>query len=82
MQISPPGSRSDKHHHLADECLYNLQGHVYDLHQDCDVETSDDYHWQPREEVQRFEWEADDAIYIPPNTIYQHFNHHRNRPAR
>jgi gentisate 1,2-dioxygenase len=82
MQIIPPGIRSGKHGHLAEECLYILESQGYDLDQDCDVETTDDYHWEPREEVQRFEWEAGDVIYIPPNTIHQHFNDHMGRPAR
>ena len=38
MQIIPPGSHSGKHRHLAEECLYVLEGRGYDLHQDCDVE--------------------------------------------
>ena len=82
MQIIPPGSRSGKHRHLAEECLYVLEGHGYDLHQDCDVEITDDFHWKPQEEVQRFDWEAGDVIYVPPNTIHQHFNADCDRPAR
>ncbi len=82
MQIIPPASRSGKHRHLAEECLYVLEGHGYDLHQDCDVEITDDYHWTPQEEIQRFDWEAGDVIYVPPNTIHQHFNAHPDRPAR
>lgn len=82
MQILPPGSRSGKHRHLAEECLYVLEGRGYDLHQDCDVEITDDYHWKPQEEVKRFEWEAGDVIYVPPNTIHQHFNADAGRPAR
>ena len=35
MQVIPPGSRSGKHRHLAEECLYVVEGHGYDLHQDC-----------------------------------------------
>jgi len=45
----------------------------FDLHQDCDVEITDTYHWKPQAEVKRYEWEAGDVIYIPPNTIHQHF---------
>jgi len=82
MQIIPPGSRSGKHRHLAEECLYVLEGRGYDQHQDCDVEITDDYHWKPQDEVQRFEWEAGDVIYVPPNTIHQHFNAEPDRPAR
>ncbi len=82
MQIIPPGSRSGKHRHLAEECLYVVEGRGYDLHQDCDVEITDDYHWIPQNEIKRFDWEAGDVIYIPPNTIHQHFNADPSRPAR
>lgn len=82
MQIIPPASHSGKHRHLAEECLYVLEGRGYDQHQDCDVEITDDYHWTPQDEVQRFDWEAGDVIYVPPNTIHQHFNADPKRPAR
>jgi len=82
MQVLPPGSRSGKHRHLAEECLYVLEGRGYDLHQDCDLELTDSYNWVPQEEVKRFEWEAGDVIYVPPNTIHQHFNADPDRPAR
>jgi quercetin dioxygenase-like cupin family protein len=82
MQIIPPGSRSGRHRHLAEECLYVLEGRGYDLHQDCDVEITDTYHWKPQTEVKRHEWEAGDVIYIPPNTIHQHFNASKDRPVR
>jgi quercetin dioxygenase-like cupin family protein len=82
MQIIPPGSRSGKHRQLAEECLYVLEGRGWDLHQDCDVEITDTYHWTPQAEVKRFEWEAGDVIYVPPNTITQHFNASPDRPVR
>ncbi len=82
MQIIPPGSRSGKHRHLAEECLYVLEGRGYDLHQDCDVEITDTYQWKPQAEIKRYEWEAGDVIYIPPCTIHQHFNADPDRPAR
>ena len=82
MQIIPPGSRSGRHRHLAEECLYVVEGHGYDLHQDCDVEITDTYHWTPQAEVKRYEWQAGDVIYIPPNTIHQHFNASASRPVR
>src|ERR1700755_3213555 len=46
MQVIPPGSRSGKHRHLAEECVYVLEGHGYDLHHDCDVEITDTYEWK------------------------------------
>ena len=82
MQIIPPGSRSGKHRQLAESCIYVLEGRGYDLHQDCDVEITDTYHWTPQEEVKRFEWEAGDCVYVPPNTIHQHFNADPERPVR
>lgn len=82
MQIIPPGSKSGKHRHLAEECLYVLEGSGYDLHQDCDVEITDTYHWKAQDEVKRFEWQAGDVIYIPPNTIHQHVNADPDKPVR
>jgi len=82
MQVIPPGSRSGKHRHLAEECLYVVEGHGYDLHQDCDVEITDTYSWKPQDEIKRYEWEAGDVIYVPPSTIHQHFNGDPLRPAR
>jgi len=82
MQIIPPGSYSGRHRHLAEDCLYVLEGHGYDLHQDCDVEITDTYHWKPQEQIQRFDWQAGDVIYIPPNTIHQHFNASPDKPVR
>ena len=82
MMIIPPASRSGKHRHLAEECLYVVEGRGYDLHQDCDVEITDTYHWKAQDEVKRYEWEAGDVIYIPPNTIHQHFNADPDRPVR
>ncbi len=82
MQIVPPGSRSGKHRHLAEECLYVLEGCGYDLHQDCDVEITDEYFWKPQDEIKRFDYEAGDIVYVPPNTIHQHFNADPDRPLR
>jgi hypothetical protein len=59
-----------------------VEGRGYDLHQDCDVEITDTYHWKPQDRVQRFEWQAGDVIYIPPNTIHQHFNASPDKPVR
>ena len=59
-----------------------VEGRGYDLHQDCEVEITDTYHWTPQAEIKRYEWEAGDVIYIPPNTIHQHFNASPDRPVR
>src|SRR5262245_52161801 len=54
MQVIPPGSRSGKHRHLAEECLYVLEGRGYDLHQDCDVEITDSYQSKPQPEIKPY----------------------------
>lgn len=82
MQLIPPGSRSGKHRHLAEECVYVLEGKGYDLHQDSDCEITDTFEWTINPEVKKFEWEAGDYIYIPPNTVHQHFNADPSRPVR
>ncbi len=82
MQIVPPGSKSGKHRHLAEECLYVVEGKGYDEHRDCDVEITDTYFWKPQDKISRWEYEAGDVIYIPPNTIHQHFNADPDRPLR
>jgi len=82
MQILPPGSRSGKHRHLAEECIYVIEGRGYDLHQDSDCEIGDQFEWVINPEVKRFEWESGDVIYIPPNTVHQHFNADSEKPCR
>jgi mannose-6-phosphate isomerase-like protein (cupin superfamily) len=82
MQIVPPGSKSGKHRHLAEEVLYVVEGRGYDVHRDCDVEITDEYFWKPQDHESRWEYEAGDVIYVPPNTIHQHFNADPERPLR
>ena len=77
-----PDGRLEWHVHSYEESLYVLEGRGYDLHQDCDVEITDTYHWKPQDEIKRYEWEAGDVIYIPPNTIHQHFNASADKPVR
>jgi quercetin dioxygenase-like cupin family protein len=83
MQVLPPGSRSGKHRQLAEQAFYVIEGRGHDVHMDCDLAIVDDaYTWKPDGEDKRYEWEAGDVVYIPPNTISQHFNDDLERPAR
>jgi quercetin dioxygenase-like cupin family protein len=74
MQFIPPGSRSGKHRHMSEEYIFVLEGKGYDLHWDVDFELKDKYYWKVAEEPSRWEWEQGDSIYMPPNTVHQHFN--------
>ncbi len=82
MQFIPPGSRSGKHRHMSEEFIFVLEGRGYDLHWDVDFELSDKYYWKVAEEPSRWEWEQGDSVYIPPNTIHQHFNMDPDHPVR
>jgi len=82
IQEIPPGSRSGKHRHMAEEFIFIMEGRGYDLHWDVDCELTDRYRWKVASEPQRFAWEAGDIVYIPPNTVHQHFNADAARPAR
>lgn len=82
FQEIPPGSRSGKHRHMADEVLYILEGKGYDLHWDVDVSFGRTYQWKVAAEPSRWEWEEGDVVWIPPNTVHQHVNADPARPAR
>lgn len=82
MQIVPPGSRSGKHRHMAEEYMFILEGKGYSLHWDVDVEVGDKYYWKAQEEPSKWEFEQGDSVYIPPNTIHQHFNADPDQPLR
>ena len=82
MQFIPPGSRSGKHRHMSEEYIFILEGSGYDLHWDVDFELGEKYNWKVDEKPSRWEWEQGDSIYIPPNTVHQHFNLDPRKPAR
>ena len=82
MQVIPGGSRSGKHRHMAEEYMFILEGKGYSLHWDVDMELGEQYYWKVAETPSRCEWEQGDSVYIPPNTIHQHFNADTNHPAR
>lgn len=82
MQLIPAGSRSGKHCHMAEEYMFVLEGNGYSLHWDVDFELGDAYYWKAQETPSRWEWERGDSIYIPPNTVHQHFNSDPKNPLR
>ncbi|MFQ5825854.1 MAG: hypothetical protein ACE5IA_00725 [Dehalococcoidia bacterium] len=82
LMVLPPGGRSGKHRHMAEEVLYILEGLGYDMHWDPDVEISDKYYWRLREEGVKYEWEKGDLVYIPPMVAHQHFNADPQNRAR
>jgi len=82
IQELPPGGRSGKHRHMAEEFLYILEGEGYDLHWDVEAEIKDEYNWKISDHPDKWEWEESDCVYIPPATVHQHFNRSNEKPAR
>lgn len=82
IQELPPDGRSGKHRHMAEEFIYVLEGSGYSLHWDVQAEVRDTYHWRADETPRKVEWEAGDWMYVPVNTIHQHFNGDGDEQAR
>ncbi|MBI2918039.1 MAG: cupin domain-containing protein [Chloroflexi bacterium] len=81
-QELPPGGRSGKHCHTAEECLYIVEGKGYDLHWDVEADIGEVYTWRMSESPSNWEWEEGDCVYIPPRTVHQHFNADPAKPCR
>jgi len=82
IQEIAPGGRSGKHRHMAEEYIFVLEGRGYDLHWDVNAQLKEKYHWEAEKEPKRYEWEKGDVIFIPVNTVHQHFNSDPEHPAR
>jgi quercetin dioxygenase-like cupin family protein len=74
QQDIAPGSRSAKHWHMADEMFYCISGRGYSLHWDVEAEIGDRYMARVAKEPTRWEFGPGDLLYIPHNTVHQHFN--------
>ncbi len=74
QQEIPWGSRSAKHWHMGDEALYVMSGHGYSLHWDVEAEIGERYAARVAKEPTRWEFGPGDLLYVPHNTVHQHFN--------
>jgi quercetin dioxygenase-like cupin family protein len=81
-QEVPPGSRSAKHLHMTDEVLYVLSGNGHSLHWEVDAEIDGRYYARVATQASRHEFTEGDTIYVPPNTVHQHFNTSDGEPLR
>jgi quercetin dioxygenase-like cupin family protein len=69
----PEGSRSGKRWHMADEVLYVLSGGGYSLHWEVEAEIAERYYARVAKEPTRHEIKTGDTLYVPHNTVAQHF---------
>ena len=69
----PAGGRSGRRWQMADEVLYVISGSGYSLHWDVEAEIAEKYYAHVAKEPSRHEFKAGDTIYVPQNTVAQHF---------
>jgi quercetin dioxygenase-like cupin family protein len=82
LQEIPGGSRSGKRWQMGDEMVYFLEGSGYSLHWDVAAEIDDQYYARVALEPTRWEWNKGDMMWIPQNTVFQHFNNDPSKPAK
>ncbi|MFI6345539.1 cupin domain-containing protein [Streptomyces sp. NPDC050560] len=69
----PVGGRSGRYWKMADEVLYVLGGEGYSLHWEVQEEIADRYYAHLAHTPSRHEIRAGDTLYVPQNTVAQHF---------
>jgi quercetin dioxygenase-like cupin family protein len=79
-QEIPAGSSSGKHWHMPDEVLYVVSGDGYSLHWEVEAEIAEKYYARVAKEPTRHDFTAGDTLYVPQNTIHQHFNASGDEP--
>jgi quercetin dioxygenase-like cupin family protein len=72
FELVIPG-RSGKYWKMADELLYVLDGSGYSLHWEVQEEIADRYYARIAKAPTRHEIKTGDTLYIPQNTVAQHF---------
>ncbi len=81
-QEIPAGSRSAKHLHMADEVFYVLSGSGHSLHWEVEAEIAERYYARVANEPTQHEFTEGDTLYVPQNTVHQHFNANDDEPLR
>lgn len=68
-----PGGHSGKRWQMGDEVLYVLSGSGYSLHWRVEAEIAERYYAHIALEPTRYDITKGDTLYVPPNTVAQHF---------
>ncbi|HEY6031025.1 MAG TPA: cupin domain-containing protein [Gaiellaceae bacterium] len=79
-QEIPAGSRSAKHWHMADEVVYVISGSGYSLQWEVEAEIAEKYYARIAKEPTRWDFIADDTVYVPQNHVHQWFNASDSEP--
>ncbi len=70
----PSGGRSGRRWHMADEVLYVIYGEGYSLHWEVGADIAEKYYARIANEPTRHDIKAGDTLYVPQNTVAQHFS--------
>ncbi len=70
----PSGGRSGRRWHMADEILYVISGEGYSLHWEVGADIAEKYYARIANEPTRHDIKAGDTLYVPQNTVAQHFS--------
>jgi quercetin dioxygenase-like cupin family protein len=74
------GSRSARHWHMADEVVYVLTGSGYCLQWEVEAEIAERYYARIANDPTRWDFVADDTVYVPQNHVHQWFNSSETEP--
>lgn len=69
----PRGSRTARTWKMSDEILHVASGSGYSLQWDVEAELDDKYYGHVAKTPNRYEFGTGDTIYVPQNTVSQHF---------
>jgi oxalate decarboxylase/phosphoglucose isomerase-like protein (cupin superfamily) len=72
QEIAPGGS-SGKHWHMSDEVVYAISGRGHGLQWDVEADIDEKYYARIADEPTRWEFGKGDVLYVPQNTVHQHF---------
>jgi quercetin dioxygenase-like cupin family protein len=73
-QEIPPGSRSAKHLHMADEVAYVLSGSGESVQWEVEAEIAERYYARVAKEPTTWQFTTDDTVYVPQNHVHQYVN--------
>ncbi|MDX6476632.1 MAG: hypothetical protein QOH95_2143 [Gaiellaceae bacterium] len=73
-QEIPPGSKSAKHLHMADEVAYVLSGTGQSLQWEVEAEIAERYYARVAKEPTTWDFKADETVYVPQNHVHQYVN--------
>jgi quercetin dioxygenase-like cupin family protein len=77
----PQQGRTGRRWQMADEALYVVAGSGYSLHWQVEAEIAERYYAHVSRTPTRHDFVAGDTLYVPTNTVAQHFNS-RDEPVR